>query len=364
VDTGVKISLAAHVGLIALGLSASFFEDRGEPQLEVLSVDFLSADEFAALTPDAPRASEAPTQPTTPQPEDPEVAIATPEPELEPVELEVEPEVLPEIPTAPETPEAPENPEVVAEPEPEVTPKQADRIAPEAAPKAPTDAEEAPVKVEAPKPEPKAEPKPEPAPVPEVVEQAPKEATTEIVTEADEPKTNAPLTSPTPKSRPKNLPKPKPKVAEKPKEEPKPKPVDNTANDILKAIEADQKKQADAVAKASTTNGTGGGNKLSKGEINGLILKVQDCWSVPVGLRNAANLVVTLSVELSPHGRLVDVPKIIEPTGSLSPEQQQAFESARRALIACQPYQLPQEKYESWNTMEVVFNPKKMVLRQ
>ena len=358
-DTGVKISLGLHAGLIAAALSSSLFSHEEEKPLEVAEVSLMSADEFADLMPDAPRASNAPTQPE-PSVEDTEVAIARPEPEPTPVEPVIEPDVLPEIPTAPETPEAPENPEV--QPEPEVTPKPADRIAPEAAPEAPADAEEAPVKTEAPKPEPAPEKTPEVAP--KEVEQAPKEATTQIVTEADQPKTKAPIKSERPKTRPKNLPKPQPKVAEKPKEAPKPKPKapDNTANDILKAIEADQAKQK--AAKPSTTNGTGGGTKLSTGEINGLILKVQDCWSVPVGLRNAANLVVTLRVELSPHGRLVDVPRLIEPQGALSSEQTQAFESARRALIACQPYQLPKEKYESWNTMEVVFNPKKMVLRQ
>lgn len=356
-DTGVKISLTAHAGLIILGLSSSFFNDHGEPPLEVAEVSLLSSDEFAELMPSAPRAgSDAPEQPVV-EPQETEVEIATPTEEVVPVEPVVEPEVLPEIPEAPEAPEAPENPVV----EPEVAPEPADRVAPEPAPEAPTDAEDAPVKQVTTEADPTAT-----QAAPEEVEQAPKEATTEIVTEAEKPKTSAPLTSPRPKTRPKKLVPEKPVVAEAetPKEEPKEVPKDNTANDILKALEAAEAERKANDAKKSTTDGTGGGTKLSAGEINGLILKVQDCWSVPVGLRNAANLVVTLSVELSPHGRLVDVPKIIDPVGALSPEQQQAFESARRALIACQPYQLPEEKYKSWNNMEVVFNPKKMVLRQ
>lgn len=358
-DTGFKISLCAHGAFIALALVwGPLFDAEASTEDPVTSVALLSADEFADLLPSGPRAIDlAPDQPKA-EPINEELALVTPT-EPTPAPEQNEPESLPEQPDAPDAPEAPENPEVTP-------PKPAEIIATEE-----NDPVEEPGTEIAPEPTPETtpevveEPTPEPEPVPEPKPEAPAQTTTQIVTEAETPKTFAPEKSPTPKRRPRDLDQPKPEVAEtKPDPKPEPEPKDTTADDILAALQQAEAEAAEKAKQQASTTGTGGGNKLSEGEINGLILKVQNCWSVPVGLRNAADLVVVVGVELSPYGRLLDVPKLIEPTGTLSPEQRQAFEAARRALIACQPYQdLPEGKYESWNKMEVVFNPKKMVAR-
>ena len=38
--------------------------------------------------------------------------------------------------------------------------------------------------------------------------------------------------------------------------------------------------------------------------------------------------------------------------------QRTAFEKARRAILRCQPYDMPREKYGQWQSLEVVFNPR------
>jgi colicin import membrane protein len=43
-----------------------------------------------------------------------------------------------------------------------------------------------------------------------------------------------------------------------------------------------------------------------------------------------------------------------------SPLFQIAVESARGAVLKCQPYRLPAAKYEAWSDVEVKFDPKEM----
>jgi len=38
----------------------------------------------------------------------------------------------------------------------------------------------------------------------------------------------------------------------------------------------------------------------------------------------------------------------------------QAYETARRAILRCQPYALPPEKYPQWRQIEMTFNPEEM----
>jgi len=188
--------------------------------------------------------------------------------------------------------------------------------------------------------------------------QAPKQAATMIVTEADKPSEYAPTTSNLPPIRPRDMAKrvakinaPKPDTPVK-----KPKditPRDTTAEEIAKAL-------------AEVTNGkpsTPLGPPLTGGEKDGLVLAVQQCWNVPIGLQNADNLVVVIAMELTRDGKLAGNPKLIDPPGPPTGTIKQAFEAGRRALIRCAPYDLPREKYEQWRQVEVVFNPEKMAVR-
>lgn len=377
-ETGTKISLSAHAVIIAVALFWPLFEGSEDVQtVQISDVSLISTDEFLSMQAPAPRASVIPptrpvprveagavtalnSPPPAPQPN----PVAPPPPVIEPA-AEPEPPapdvgVLIEPPTAMPAVEDQAGEDKPEPPQPDATPAPSPRVASENNPEAPTDAEVA-------KEAEKASVESETAdkPVEATTEKAPKQSSTEIVTEAERPEeTLAPVKSVRPKSRPADLltrreePEPEPDVKPEPekvaKAEPKPA-EDQTALDIAAAIAADQQK--------SNTAGPGGqGTAITDEERRGLILAVQDCWSVPVGIRDASELVVVLAVDLAPNGGLISSPKLIEPK-TADGQIQQAFEAARRALIACAPYNLPPEKYDTWKRLEVVFNPKKMVLR-
>lgn len=383
-ETGAKISLSAHAVIIAVALFWPLFDGGEDVQtVQISDVSLISTDAFLAMQAPAPKASLIPparpapkvdagavTALNTPPPAPEPRPVAPPPPVIEPA-AEPEPPapdlgVLIDPPTAAPAIEDQAGEDKPEPPQPDATPAPSPRVASENNPEAPTDAEVA-------KQAEKASVEAETAdkPVEATTEKAPKQSSTEIVTEAEKPKeTLAPVRSVRPKSRPADLlarreepkaepavkPEPEKVVKAEPKPEPKPEPAqDQAEKDIMAALLAAQQE--------TTTAGPGGqGQAITDEERRGLILAVQDCWSVPVGIRDASELVVTLAVELAPNGGLSSSPKLIEPK-TADGQIQQAFEAARRALIACAPYNLPPEKYENWKRLEVVFNPKKMVLR-
>jgi hypothetical protein len=372
--------------MIAAALFLPLFNGGDEVQtVQISDVSLISTEEFLSMQAPAPKAAvTAPALPEQAMPKD-QVAILQPEPEPAPtpappppaiVEPVTEPDppapdvgVLIEQPTAMPAIEDQAGEDKPEPPQPDATPAPRPRVASENNPEAPTDAEVA-KEVE------KASVESETAdkPVEATTEKAPKQSSTEIVTEAEKPEeTLAPVKSVRPKSRPADLltrreePEPEPEVTPEPekvakaepKPKPAPKPVESPEDLIAKQIAADMA----AAAKQTATAGPGGaGQALTDTERKGLVVAVQDCWSVPIGIQNASELVVTLAVDLAPNGGLSSSPKLIEPS-SADGQIQQAFEAARRALIACAPYDLPPEKYETWKRLEVVFNPKNMVLR-
>jgi hypothetical protein len=336
-QTGAKISGFLHLGALGLAVfGGSLFRADPMEAIQISEVSIISAEDFAAMQSSAPDPSpQAPTAPEIKQPE-PSEAVQ---------------ETSPQIAQPSETAEpAPDEAEQLAMVAPAPTP--APRIDTKSAPKPDVNAIEADTQQQEVKPDETGTEVAEPTKA-----QAPKEAATQIVTEADKPSEYAPTTSNVPRSRPRNL-KDSFAKANAPKPEKKPvvqKPKDTTADEIAKAIaQAEAENNKPAVAS---------GPPLTGGERAGLVLAVQKCWNVPIGLQNADNLSVVIAVELTQDGRLAGNPKLIDPTGTPSGTTKQAFEAGRRALIRCAPYILPREKYEQWRQLEVVFNPEKMAVR-
>jgi hypothetical protein len=64
---------------------------------------------------------------------------------------------------------------------------------------------------------------------------------------------------------------------------------------------------------------------------------------------------VSLLLRLDINGSLRAPPEVTErPNG---PYADVAADAARRAVIDCQPYALPPEKYDAWDDMTIVFTP-------
>ena len=372
-ETGVKISGTAHGVLICAAVfGAPIFSSDNENTIKVSEVSLISSEEFAAVY----SGNTDPIEVEKPK----IIPVEIPKPE----EVVVKPKIKPEVITPPKEAEPEpvgdtdvEDPAPVAEiekngettPDPieDVAPKQAEVISDEVvtAPEEPTEPDTKQVAATAPTPsDEKVAVKPEEPEQPA----APKETTTEIVTEAEKKVSElAPARTSRPKGRPKDL-KLAVKEPEKPVEPVKPEeseqPQDNQqsiedqiAEDIAKAIA-----EANAEA-AETTSAVVSGPPLNGSEMSGLVFAIQQCWNVPIGLQNDASNVVTMGISLTQDGRLSGEPIRISPETNSATGIVQAFDAARRALIRCQPYTLPPEKYETWREMEIVFNPRNMVLR-
>jgi outer membrane biosynthesis protein TonB len=97
---------------------------------------------------------------------------------------------------------------------------------------------------------------------------------------------------------------------------------------------------------------------LSQNEIDALRAQIQRCWSPPVGVREAEELIVRVKLDLNQDGTLASPPTLTN-IGSNSMFRV-AAEAALRAIRRCAPYRLPIAKYEVWRSVEVTFDPRDM----
>ncbi len=325
------VSAGLHIALLLwVAFGDILFHRNTETDFQVTGVQIISTAKFEELTqaaslPPAPGPAQEPTPNPAPQPE---VQPQPPEISAPPVDAEDAP------PSDTPTPEA------------------APRVAPTPAPAPPPDAEIAPTVVEA-TPEPDAQSE---TPVEQEVAQAPEAATTQIVTEAETPAASlAPIASPVPTARPQ---RPTPEPEPQPEPEPAPEPADPLADAIAAAV-------ADAVS-APATPSVPSGPPLSSGEMDGLIADVRACWNVGALSSEAQRTIVTISVTLGQDGRPdAGSIRMIDSSGGSDASVSQAFEAGRRAILRCgaNGFNLPPEKYDQWQTIEMVFNPEQMRLR-
>jgi len=257
---------------------------------------------------------EAEKKPPPPPPPPPQMASVEPEPTLPPPP-KPEPEPLSE-------PIAKPAPKPKAKPEPKPKPK--------------------PV-VKAP-PKPRWKPKPPPKPVVEKPKPKPKIVAKAKPKKVEKPKKKKTQFDPT---RIAALLDKKPKEAKQPQPEQKPQPA----------------KQPAVVAR--TVERVAEGQPLTMSEVDAVRAKIERCWIVPAGARDAENLIVRIRIHLNPDGSIRGAPEILD-RSRMGESGQQFFkiaaEGARRAVLKCQPYDmLPGNKYKRWREIELTFNPKEML---
>lgn len=371
-NTGFYISVAGHTLFVLFLLLGGLFARDRLPPVAVADVTVISAEDFAALSMPQPApevvtdvpaavAPEIQPPPARPEAEAPPERAEPPAPEApqepEPTPVAPEPIVVPPAEVADTAPQIvpPDDGQDIAALPNDAAPPPADRVAPEAAPPPPLEAETAPeatpeVATDAPG---------------EVVEEetdaaAPEEATTEIVTEAEETPDLAPATSPRPTARPA---RPRP-VAEA---APTPAPADPPApdDDVIAAAVADAVSQAQGEATQSAAAPAPSGPPMTGAERDAFRLSVQRCWVVDVG-SEAANVTVVVAMSMTPEGRVADgTLRLLEGSGGSDAAIQTAFQAARRAILRCgaSGFELPVEKYDQWRNIEMTFNPEGMRLR-
>ena len=393
-EKGQIISGIAHAGVILwVVLGDWLFRADTLPEIEVAEVSLMSGAEFDAMMASAPAPAEPVAEPE-PAPEEPEV---TPP---EPVQPE-EPPPTPEEPP-PEPQEAlPEELPQEAVPQPIETP---DPVAPIA-------------DVEQPIPVPLSDVKPRPRPLdrvaatpvesvdaPEVADQvieevsdqpteesviveeeqeaaAPEEATTQIVTEAVETEEDAPQLEMTSSLRPRSRPlapspdetPPEEDVAaaeptETPAEEPAEDPAteDAVAAALAEALAEETAAQEPAAEAGAAEQNLPVGPPMTAGEKDALRVAVNACWNVGALSMEALRTTVTVGFSVGQDG-VPDAGSIalVDAAGGSDTATRQAYEAARRAIIRCgaRGFPLPQDKYEQWKNIEIVFDPNGMRMR-
>ena len=99
--------------------------------------------------------------------------------------------------------------------------------------------------------------------------------------------------------------------------------------------------------------------QLSQSELSALRNRLSSCWRPPAGAAEVANLKVVIRVLFNPDGSVQGQPELVK--ASASPYGPATAESAIRALLTCQPFNmLRPTTYDQWRDMEITFDPKEM----
>lgn len=303
---GMTISCAAHAAALFFGFMAISAQPMEAPPVQTLPVSFVSEKDFSQLTQGVKNA--------------PQLKI----PDVKPLADKVDAE------------------------------KSVDQLAPKVADKPAITTETAKPTAES-KPEPKPEPKPElktelkPAQKP-----------------ADKPDKPKP-----PEYRPdqianllkKDAAKEPPKRDEKPTRDSSPK---FDANQVAQLLDKREPQRQIATAQSINDSATLGaaigaqGAQLSQSEIDALRARISNCWSPPPGIDVKSKLYVVLRVLFKTDGSMSQAPVLVE--GSASPLGPALAESAKRALLLCQPFtMLKPEHYDQWKDIELKFDPHELL---
>jgi colicin import membrane protein len=101
--------------------------------------------------------------------------------------------------------------------------------------------------------------------------------------------------------------------------------------------------------------------RLSQSELDALRRRLRQCWNPPVGAAQAEQTRVIFRVLFRRDGSISGAPSLVQVQGAGSTNGPVLAESARRALLQCQPYKmLKAEHYEMWKDMEITFDPRDM----
>jgi outer membrane biosynthesis protein TonB len=307
--TGMTISCVAHAAALVFGFMAISAQPMEAPPVQALPVSFVSEKDFSQLAQGVKNA--------------PQLKI----PDIKPLADKVDAQ------------------------------KSVDQLAPKVADKPAITTETKPVA------ESKSEPKPEtkPEPKPELkTDLKPPEKLTE---KPDKPKT--------PEYRPdqianllkKDAAKEPPKRDEKPARDSSPK---FDANQVAQLLDKREPQRQIATAQSVNDSATLGAAigaqnaQLSQSEIDALRARISNCWSPPPGIDANSKLYVVLRVLFKTDGSMSQAPVLVE--GSASPLGPALAESAKRALLLCQPFtMLKLEHYDQWKDIELKFDPHELL---
>ncbi len=233
-----------------------------------------------------------------------------------------------------------------------------------------------PVPKPKPKPEPEKQPEPEPEPQQAEVPPAPKP---EPVAPEPEPEPEQVSLPPEPEAKPpepatkpeleKELAEAPPKPSRKPKlkmpapDQPE-QPEENRLTSILRNVEKLKKQQAARPDEDPQASAAAPRVQVSRFEVMELARAIQQqmsaCWRIEPGARDAQDLIVQIHVLLNRDGSVLHANIVDNRRMATDAFYRSAAENARRAILSCQPFELPPKRYEVWREMKLTFNPNEM----
>ena len=99
--------------------------------------------------------------------------------------------------------------------------------------------------------------------------------------------------------------------------------------------------------------------QLSQSEIDALRKRLGECWNPPAGATDGGQIKVIMRVLFKPDATVATPPQLV--AASASPFGPAMAESAKRAILTCQPFNmLRPEHYEQWKDIEITFDPREM----
>lgn len=340
---GMTISFVAHAAALAWALMAISATPMEAPPVVSLPVSFISEKDFTQITKGVKNA--------------PQLKVPDVKPLADKVDAEKSVDQL--------APKAADKPEITtdtskaqAEPKPKPEPKAEQKADTKAENKSEAKSEpKSEAKPEAkldPKPDAKPETKPEPKP--------------------DEKQADKPDKPKPPEYKPdqiasllkKDAAKDQPKHPDKPAQQQQDNNSKYDADQIAQLLDKRQPQRQLASAQSLNDNPTLGAAvgaqdvQLSQSEIDALRARISSCWSPPAGIDANSKVYIVLRVLFKPDGSLSREPVPVE--GSASSLGPALADSAKRALLLCQPFtMLKPQHYDQWKDLELKFDPRELL---
>jgi hypothetical protein len=98
--------------------------------------------------------------------------------------------------------------------------------------------------------------------------------------------------------------------------------------------------------------------RMGADDVSAFRAQISRCWSPPVGGLGGDAIIVKLRIMLNEDGTVTRPPELANDFNS--PFFRPAADSAIRAVLQCQPYRMPPEKYGQWRDMLLTFDPSRM----
>ena len=133
-----------------------------------------------------------------------------------------------------------------------------------------------------------------------------------------------------------------------------------TANKIINSLRIDLDKSFSEIERLNIELTQAQAENYKNTEVADIIInKMRLCWNPPVGVENGLTNNMILGLEFAIDGNLLANPINLTPNSGVG--SLQAFESARRAVIRCSPFnELDPNLYKAWREITIKFDPKNL----